>query len=258
MAFSYTERVNSEIQRLICLGWEDFELNDDGIRICREIEDLEISFPHLKYEIDSENHESTGVWSRWRIKEISRLVKRHKIDIIWEVGSGHGNVAMPLNNENICVIGIEPLLKGAIVTAKNGIRTYLGTLETLNLPPNSISAIGIFDVLEHLEQPDKLLFEIHRILKPQGKLILSVPAHSWLFSDFDVALGHYLRYSRKRLIKQLEQTGFSVISTRSLFSILVPLAFFSRTLPSAFGRKRNSIETIVSIERQHKIINFLE
>lgn len=94
------------------------------------------------------------------------------------------------------------------MTSKDGIRTYVGTLESLNLPSNSLYAVGVFDVLEHLEKPKDLLAEVYRVLKPGGICLVTVPAHEWLFSNFDANIGHYRRYSRKNLLCSLDGAGF--------------------------------------------------
>jgi SAM-dependent methyltransferase len=185
-------------------------------------------------------------------------LKRFEFELLWEVGSGHGNVAIPLQSNGIAVIGIEPLLNGAKITAGSGVRTYLGTLESLNLPSNSISVIGAFDVLEHLENPVVLLSEMYRVLEPGGLLLVSVPAHKWLFSDFDESIGHHRRYSRKDLSQQLQQSGFLDRRFEFMFSIFVPPAYILRKLPSLFGRSRNANSTTRSYRNQSKIIDALE
>jgi SAM-dependent methyltransferase len=129
---------------------------------------------------------------------------------------------------------------------KNGFTTFQATLNQLNFPDNSINAIGAFDVLEHLENPEILLDEVFRILKPGGVFICSVPAYQWLFSDFDLSIGHYRRYSRKSLNTILRTVGFQQQSTKSLFGFLVLPAFVLRRIPFLLGRRNSYKETIKS------------
>jgi 2-polyprenyl-3-methyl-5-hydroxy-6-metoxy-1,4-benzoquinol methylase len=197
--------VDTEIRELIQKGWSDFPSQIDGLRIVVQVEESEVSFPRESYDIERGNQEASGVWANWRARKILKVMKQNELKLLWEVGSGHGNVAIPLQREDMAVIGIEPLFSGAAITAKNGVRTYQGTLESLKLPSNSLYAIGVFDVLEHLEKPEVLLSEIYRTLKPGGVLLVSVPAHQWLFSDFDKSIGHYRRYSREVLSQQLKR-----------------------------------------------------
>jgi glycosyltransferase involved in cell wall biosynthesis len=66
------------------------------------------------------------------------------------------------------------------------------------------------NILEHLENDDDVLKRISKMLLPEGRLVLIVPAHSTLFSAFDKKLDHFRRYSRKGLEKKLLDKGYSI------------------------------------------------
>ena len=68
----------------------------------------------------------------------------------------------------------------------------------------------MLDVLEHLSDDDRALSEVHRILKPGGALILSVPAYQHLWSAHDEALHHFRRYEKAGLNQVLRRAGFDV------------------------------------------------
>ncbi|RLD23572.1 MAG: methyltransferase type 12 [Bacteroidetes bacterium] len=60
-------------------------------------------------------------------------------------------------------------------------------------------SILYIDVIEHIEnEVDELKLAVD-YLKPGGYLIILVPAHNFLFSEFDKAIGHYRRYQKKML-----------------------------------------------------------
>ncbi len=50
-----------------------------------------------------------------------------------------------------------------------------------------------FDVLEHIENDEKAISEIYRVLKSGKSFVFTVPAFDWLFSSHDRALGHFRR-----------------------------------------------------------------
>lgn len=258
MKSRYADQVKAELNRLIDQGWSDFPINDFGLQVSVQVNEEDISFPSDTYNLHEGNQESTGIWAKWRAREIHKLVKKNNLSLIWEVGSGHGNVAIPLVQKGIAVIAIEPLLNGAFITSNSGVRTYLGTLQSMKFPPESISAIGLFDVLEHLENPKVLLAEIYRVLKPGGILLVSVPSHQWLFSDFDSAIGHFRRYSKRDLELSLEIAGFQAVSSKYLFSAFVLPALLLRKIPTIFGRRRNSKQVISSAERHFKFLKLIE
>ncbi|WP_019946985.1 class I SAM-dependent methyltransferase [Hymenobacter aerophilus] len=66
------------------------------------------------------------------------------------------------------------------------------------------------DVLEHIENEATALHEWNRVLKPNGQLIVFVPAHAYLWSHHDVVNHHFRRYSRAGLVAALERSDFRV------------------------------------------------
>ncbi len=87
--------------------------------------------------------------------------------------------------------------------------------------------IGAFDVIEHLADDVGAVAWIAEHLKPGGLLVATVPAYDWLFSAHDVALGHFRRYTERKLrwvVGQrllVRQSGYFVAG-------LLPLAALSR------------------------------
>jgi len=77
-------------------------------------------------------------------------------------------------------------------------RVIVGTLDALD-PSERFDAILYLDVVEHIEDDAAELERAFRHLLPGGKLIVLVPAHPFLFSPFDAAIGHFRRYGRNGL-----------------------------------------------------------
>jgi 2-polyprenyl-3-methyl-5-hydroxy-6-metoxy-1,4-benzoquinol methylase len=73
----------------------------------------------------------------------------------------------------------------------------------------SFDTVILLDVLEHIEHDRQLLQQLRQSLQPGGRLILKVPALSWLYSSLDRAIGHHRRYSRATLAEVLQQAGYS-------------------------------------------------
>lgn len=87
----------------------------------------------------------------------------------------------------------------------------------------SFDLVSAFDVIEHLEPEADALSEIHRVLRPQGTLLLSVPAYQWAWSDHDVANGHHRRYTRPRAVAAVERAGFTVERATYGFAAVFPM-----------------------------------
>ena len=77
-----------------------------------------------------------------------------------------------------------------------GLALYAGTLEQAHYPDDSFSLVTAFDVIEHLQSPLTTLQEAHRILKPNGSLIMEVPNENTVFRVVGRAL---YRSSLKRM-----------------------------------------------------------
>lgn len=88
--------------------------------------------------------------------------------------------------------------------------------------------IVMHDVLEHLADDHDAVERLHRLLKPDGILILSVPAMQWLFGYHDEQLGHFRRY-RKRSLRTVVQPRFDIRRIRYFGASMIPLTlWFSR------------------------------
>jgi len=65
------------------------------------------------------------------------------------------------------------------------------------LPPSrKFDTIVYIDVLEHIEKDREELKNAASLLRPGGRIVVLAPAHQWLFTPFDAAIGHFRRYNR--------------------------------------------------------------
>ena len=74
------------------------------------------------------------------------------------------------------------------------VRVLNGTIASLS-PEDVFDTILYVDVLEHIDDDAQELRGASRLLGPGGHLIVLSPAHRWLFSPFDEAIGHRRRYN---------------------------------------------------------------
>jgi SAM-dependent methyltransferase len=87
------------------------------------------------------------------------------------------------------------------------------------------------NVLEHIHDDVESLENLSRILNEQGRIAIYVPAHMVLFSDLDRKVGHFRRYTKKRLIRKIEECGLVVIKCEYVDSI----GFFASLLIKLLG-----------------------
>jgi len=87
----------------------------------------------------------------------------------------------------------------------------LGSAETLPFEDGSFDLVTALDVVEHLDDDAAALREIHRVLRPGGKLLMTVPAHPFLWGDQDEVNLHKRRYVASEVRDRLTATEFEVL-----------------------------------------------
>ena len=94
------------------------------------------------------------------------------------------------------------------------------------------------EVLEHIQEDELVLREIHRVLRPRGRLVLTVPIHPYYYTFDDAYVGHVRRYRREELSALLVRIGFTDITTRKVAGFLEKAATYAAVRLFAFlGRK---------------------
>lgn len=80
--------------------------------------------------------------------------------------------------------------------------------------PSCCDVVIMVNVLEHIENDQAALNDMHRLLRPGGRFLLFVPALRFLYSEFDRKVGHYRRYHLGELRGRVESAGFSIVAAR--------------------------------------------
>ncbi len=101
----------------------------------------------------------------------------------------------------------------------------------------SFDVVGAFDVIEHCEPEAQAIEELARVLAPGGRLLASVPAYQWAWSDHDERAGHYRRYTRPRLRAAVEAAGFVVDRCTYGFAGVFPVFAAERAVRRLRGRQ---------------------
>lgn len=156
---------------------------------------------------------------------------------ILEIGCGTGKNLEVLNKFGE-IWGIDNSRKAIKFCKKRGLNNLvLGKAESIPFSNGKFNIIILLDVLEHTDDI-KTLREIFRVLAPRGYLISTVPAFSWLWSQWDVVLQHKRRYKKNELSSKLELAGFKIVKISYLYSFLVLPALAVRFIKSRLFKKK--------------------
>ena len=126
---------------------------------------------------------------------------------ILEAGAGLGaNTEFLMSSRIASWVGLEPdpelaARMGTLLASSAEFSkcvAEVGTTATID-PSRKFDAILYIDVLEHIEDDHGELRRAASLLKKGGKIIVLAPAHQWLYTPFDKAIGHFRRYSKASL-----------------------------------------------------------
>jgi ubiquinone/menaquinone biosynthesis C-methylase UbiE len=116
--------------------------------------------------------------------------------------------------------GVEPSHWAVERARSRGLHVVQGTLETTHLPPGHFDVVTMWDVIEHLTDPRMALLQVHRLLTPNGLLVVHTidieslfarvmgPRWPWLMEM------HIYYFSRRTLRAMLEKCGYEVLSDK--------------------------------------------
>lgn len=214
----------------------ELRLREDGIWYGPESQG--VSYP-LQGNVACFAVEDDSFWFKHRNDCILSIVERFPPDAhgaIVDIGGGNGFVSKLLEQAGFEVVLIEPGSAGVANAKNRGLRNVIcATTDTAKISPGVLPAVGLFDVIEHIEDDVTFLRSIHTMMKPAGRLYATVPAYSCLWSAEDVIAGHSRRYCATTLRERLEVAGFEVEFCSYIFRPLLLPIFLLRALPYRLG-----------------------
>ncbi len=88
---------------------------------------------------------------------------------------------------------------------------HQGLLEDMPFAEGAFDLVGLFEVLEHVREDERLLAALARIIRPGGSLILALPLQMRLFNSWDKYAGHMRRYEPDELRDKITRAGFELV-----------------------------------------------
>lgn len=186
-------------------------------------------------------------WFVGRQKIISAILQRYlkgkKNLSIVDIGCGAGNI-MDILGKFGTVRGVDNNKEIVKFNRENGKEVFLGDICKLKLPEKSFHLVTLLEVLEHVEDDNRALKMVRHILKPEGLIIVTVPAFPFLWGSHDVEAFHKRRYSKKELEDKLSSAGFTLVKVSYINTFLFLPISLIRILKNIFNLGRGKSDFI--------------
>jgi SAM-dependent methyltransferase len=148
--------------------------------------------------------------------------------LIIDFGAGNGKQTLKICRPSDRIVCVEPDPRRQIELKALGYSVQKSLSE---IQDQTVSCLISVNCIEHVADDEKIVREFGRVLNTDGVLVIYVPALPILYSKMDIAVGHYRRYTKKRLDKVVVLGGFRVEQIRYVDSlgVLASLLFKMRS-----------------------------
>jgi glycosyltransferase involved in cell wall biosynthesis len=195
-------------------------------------------------------------FNRWMVKLIEPYLGMR----IVEIGAGIGNISRQLpQREKLVVTDVDPtylyLLDRAfsgneIVRVERFDLTDDGHIDDVGRGAND--TVVCLNVLEHIEDEEAAVARMKQLLEKDGRLILLVPQHQWLYGSYDELVGHYRRYSKAHMRCVMNKADLEIEYMGNFNFLSIPGWWFNACLLKSKKMSRLQLklyDTIVPIMR---------
>ena len=234
----------------------EFLKNEHGYYVPQDEVETKVSYPDQGnagcYAIEEESQ-----WFNARNRTISWALTNFPFKGTFaDIGGGNGYQLSYLqahyfNVNNTDSLLCEPGHTGCLNAVKRGVENvYCATAEQLDLRALEIGGIGLFDVIEHIED-DRAFMKMMAAQVDRGTLFyITVPAFNSLWSKEDHLAGHFRRYNRRNTLALAQGTGLKIVFQSYFFSYYFFPVWLLRVVHEAMNKNVSS-EEIAEREKNH-------
>lgn len=195
-------------------------------------------------------------WFRGRravIEAMLTSVASPQDGIVLDAGCGSGGNLSAYTRFG-AVIGVDVEAEDVQYARRRGYRDVcVASLPELPFRDAMFNLSCATDVIEHVADDVGALRELLRVTMPGGYLLITVPAHQWLWSDSDVQLGHHRRYRAPEVAERCHEAGWQMVRATYFNSALLPVIAAVRKV----RQRRSSLFAATELEQSGPKVNRL-
>lgn len=179
---------------------------------------------------DFHNAYPTGIerhfWNLARNELIFRWLRTElqEGDLVMDVGCGTGIAVQALHARGVNIRGVETGNAPVLHNTKELVTTGVDLFDLDQHTKEQIKAVLLLDVLEHMQDREAFLHRFSQELPNCQTFLITVPARKEIWSNYDVHYGHFLRYNRPTLQRELEAGGLEMLRISYFFNSLYLLS----------------------------------
>lgn len=164
--------------------------------------------------------------ARWAIEKFG---SKAKTPSLFDCGAGTGSFAAEMTSTHRVSVMDDHAESLDLLRQKFPVDQVIeGSASAMPLADESADIVTLLDVLEHVEDDVATVGEIHRVLKPGGILVLTVPAMMQLWSNWDEVLHHFRRYHRGPLQELFSSERWEIEHIKYVNTVVFPLVWAAR------------------------------
>jgi len=169
-----------------------------------------------KYDVDGEQYIYKRADPYSSHSQILEWIDRQQPESVLEVGTATGYLSAEITKRGCVVTGIEQDPEMARIAAHHCHRMIVGDVEQLDYSNlETYDAIVLGDVVEHLRHPQQFLQEMAKLLKPGGKVLMSLPNVANIWVRLNLLFGRF-SYSRVGILDESHLRFFTLESSQKL------------------------------------------
>jgi len=205
--------------------------------------------------------EERHFWFRARREVVLDALRAEVADLaerpLFDVGCGTGGLLAFLMRSGVPFAGACDAYPQGLALARARVGGPLVLVDEGVPPPLAPGhrLIGMFDVLEHVDDDAGVLRRLFLALEPGGVIVLTVPAHPVLFGEMDELARHRRRYTRAELGRKLREAGFVVRRLTHFMAVMAPLILMMRPLGRLRHRRWPASERVAAELRVGPLAN---